>query len=109
MYRQYVYRIAAWSLSLALCALGTTFLLRSGAQNGRRRSTSAPLGLVRVTQLWRINADTSALADLQFSPDGKLLASASHSGSIKLWDTRSWRTVRRWSATSRSVYALAFS
>jgi WD40 repeat protein len=47
--------------------------------------------------------------DVEFSPDGSLLATGSHVGTIGLWDPRTGRRVRLLSERAQNVKDLAFS
>jgi WD40 repeat protein len=48
-------------------------------------------------------AHSNAIAGLAFAPDGCRLATASHDGSVKLWEAGTWRELRSWAADSISV------
>jgi WD40 repeat protein len=47
--------------------------------------------------------------DLAFSPDGHLLAIASHDRSVRLWESATGRPVHTLAGHTKFVYALAFS
>jgi WD40 repeat protein len=50
---------------------------------------------------WEAHANT--IAGLAFAPDGRRLATASHDGTVKLWEAGTWRELRSWAAESISV------
>ena len=47
--------------------------------------------------------------DLEFSPDGRTLATASDDGSVRLWDPSGLRDLCRLARPAGKVHALAFS
>ena len=52
---------------------------------------------------------TTRAYSVAFSPDGKILVSASWDGTIKLWDTKSWRELRTLAGHGWGVYNAVFS
>ena len=64
------------------------------------------------TAPWRVRADLTGGEDeftsVAFTPDGRVLATASRGGSVQLWDAPSGKEVRRLNVGS-PVYAAAFS
>lgn len=52
---------------------------------------------------------TSRAYSVAFSPDGKILASASWDGTIKLWDTKSGRELRTLAGHGWGIYKAVFS
>jgi len=48
------------------------------------------------------NAHANAIVGLSFAPDGRRLATASHDGTVKLWEAGKWREVRSWKSDSIS-------
>jgi WD40 repeat protein len=48
------------------------------------------------------DAHTNTIAGLAFAPDGSRLATASHDGTVKLWEAGTWREVHTWKAESIS-------
>jgi WD40 repeat protein len=52
---------------------------------------------------------TSRAYSVAFSPDGKILSSASWDGTIKLWETKSWRELRTLAGHGWGVYKAVFS
>lgn len=46
---------------------------------------------------------------IAFAPDGRTAATGRKDGSITVWDTRTWRPVRRWVGHTGGVLELAFS
>jgi RNA polymerase sigma factor (sigma-70 family) len=56
----------------------------------------------------RMEHEQSVLT-VAFSPDGKLLASGSVDGAVKLWDVQSMRELRRFSSGNDIIAAVAFS
>jgi WD40 repeat protein len=47
-------------------------------------------------------AHTNAIVWLAFAPDGRRLATASHDGTVKLWEAGTWREVSSWKSESIS-------
>lgn len=68
---------------------------------------SAP-DLLAATFVRQANHTTRAYS-VAFSRDGKILASASWDGTIKLWDTKSGRELRTLAGHGRGVYKAVFS
>ncbi len=52
---------------------------------------------------------TDGITRLAFSPNGRLLASASDDSTIKLWDATTFKELRKLKGHSDGVYSLAFS
>ena len=52
---------------------------------------------------------TTRAYSVAFSPDGKILSSASWDGTVKLWDTKSWRELRTLAGHGWGVYKAVFS
>ena len=50
--------------------------------------------------MWEAHSNT--IAGLAFAPDGGRLATASHDGTVKLWEAGTWRELRSWTAGSIS-------
>ncbi len=50
---------------------------------------------------WQAHSNT--IAGLAFAPDGSRLATASHDGTVKLWEAGTWRELHSWTADSISV------
>lgn len=63
----------------------------------------------RFALLPEIPAHSEDIYTLVFSPDGTILVSAGEDGSIALWDTDTWKLVRRLEGSSGAVRALTFS
>jgi WD40 repeat protein len=56
-----------------------------------------------------LHGHQALVSALQFSPDGKLLATASADRSIRLWDTRTWQELYLWQGYNNWVSAVTFS
>jgi WD40 repeat protein len=81
-------KVIIWDVST-----GQALRTLSGAQPGRKIKAGYP----------------NAVLSLAFSPEGKLLATASHDNLIKLWDVTTGREVRALAGHIKSVKAVAFS
>jgi WD40 repeat protein len=55
------------------------------------------------------NESSGELTALAFSPDGKVLASAGGDRAVKLWDTSSWREIKKLEGHKDNINAMAFS
>ena len=56
-----------------------------------------------------LGGHTDSVSGVAFNPDGSLLASSSHDGTVRLWNPSSGRLVRALHADPKSVSAVAFS
>jgi len=52
---------------------------------------------------------TDGVLALDFSPDGRLLASASHDGTIRLWDVETGKPLHTFKGHTSAVYSVSFS
>jgi WD40 repeat protein len=75
-------------------------------------------GIVRVCQpdehdswsiAYTIQAHAHLIRDITWSFDGMRLASASADGTVKLWDTHSWREVSAIASFKEQVHSISFS
>jgi WD40 repeat protein len=64
-----------------------------------------------VTQQVRstLKGHTSQIRDVEFSPDGKLLATASHDKTVKLWDVRSAQVLANGRGHDATLFGVTFS
>jgi WD40 repeat protein len=66
-------------------------------------------------QLWqaRTGKHMQTLAEtaqhFAFSPDGKMLATTGKEGSVRLWETATWKVIRRWEEPAGPIWSLTFS
>jgi WD40 repeat protein len=51
----------------------------------------------------------SSVNDIEFSPDGKLLASCHADGELLLWNTNNWKIIKRWKIINGTLRTIAFS
>lgn len=51
--------------------------------------------LATTSEIWKIEGHEHIITALAFSPNGKVLASASYDGTIKLWDVKTGKQIRR--------------
>ena len=59
--------------------------------------------------LKHFRADDDWIRSLAFSNDGVTLATLSHNGSIKLWDTGEWKSTKTLSKVGNGAESIAFS
>lgn len=76
----------------------------SGDEEGMIKVWSAELGEREAT----IRAHTRAVTGLDFSSDGKVLASCSSDLSVRLWDTDSWNNMRTLQGHDHTVSSVKF-
>lgn len=68
-----------------------------------------PLNPAVVRTFKTLEGHEAPVLGLAFSPDGRLLASASDDKTIRLWDTGAWEPVRTLSGHDGPVNKLAFT
>jgi len=59
--------------------------------------------------LERLTNHTGRVWSLDFSPDGRLLASASSDQTIRIWEVSTWREIKQFRGHGSEVWAVAFS
>jgi WD40 repeat protein len=64
--------------------------------------------VARKTWMHALEGHSNTVTCVAFSPDGKTLASGSVDGSVRLWDTQTWREIATLAHGSR-VYGVAFT
>ena len=98
--------------ALAFSRDGLQLAVASGSPGtaGEVRLYKAAAGALPVgPPVQTLAAHKDAILDLEFSPDGKTLATCGYDRLIKLWNTESGQLVRELKDHSDAVYGLAFS
>lgn len=60
-------------------------------------------------ELLNFNGHTSTVTSVDFSPDGRYLASASPDGTARVWDASTGEELQRYTSTSGSLYDVIFT
>jgi WD40 repeat protein len=89
-------------IAIAMCAALAAALWKAGWV-GRRSTPGVAISPARVT----LDASGEDVASVAFSPDGKLVAAGTWSGSLLVWNTEDGHLVAQFK--SRSIMAIAFS
>ena len=63
---------------------------------------------VNHSMIWRIKAHTKEINAVAFSPNGKIIASASKDQSIKLWDSKTGKLIKTFAGHEHFVNSLCF-
>lgn len=61
------------------------------------------------TQLRQLRGPTGTIDDLNFSPDGRYLASASRDGGVRLWNTTTWESTGDITSHPQGALCVAFT
>ncbi|MDZ8139893.1 MAG: hypothetical protein RM049_32165, partial [Nostoc sp. DedQUE04] len=56
-----------------------------------------------------LTGHTNSVYGISFSPDGKMLASASADNTVKLWDTSTGKEIKTLTGHTNSVWGISFS
>ena len=86
---------------------GTTSMQRDIA-SGRRSELEAQTGAIVRLGTTRFRHHDVVYA-VTYSPDGSIIASASHDSTIRFWDPRSGRETRRLAGHARTVSSVSFT
>lgn len=103
-YNQYTFRSMAFSSDGKIIAASESKLLSEGEGD--------KINLWDVTKeklLGTLPGHSKAIVSMKFSPDGKMLATASYDKSIKLWDIVSRQEIRTLPGHNEWVNSIAFS
>jgi WD40 repeat protein/Tfp pilus assembly protein PilF len=95
---------AVWKLKAARDAKRIPAAVASAAP-----SPPAPLRTGQLAWVKSFPGHWSAVLDVKFAPDGKSVLSASHDGTVKLWDVESGNALRTFGAQGKEMNAALFT
>ena len=96
-------RVARWLLGCAVCVSPVALVLSSLAHSALAQAPATP------PQIQYLEGHAGPVYAAGYSPDGKLILSASVDGTIKAWDRATGKLVRTMTGHQGPVLSLALS
>lgn len=64
---------------------------------------------MRIGDEWRDEGDDAIVRTMTLSPNGKIVASGSQEGTVRLWDVETGKVIAKWKGRAESVNSVCWS